>query len=66
LSIRLQADNDLKRIVVDATLSREPRIDFQTAQAALLDDLVLRLVSSRSRMAESGRKNPVLNLKRKP
>jgi hypothetical protein len=30
LSIRFQADNDLKRIIVDATLRREPRIDFQT------------------------------------
>jgi hypothetical protein len=39
LSIPFQADNDLKRIIVDATLRREPRIDFQTAQAARLDDL---------------------------
>jgi hypothetical protein len=39
LSIRFQADNDLKRIIVDATLRREPRIDFQTAQAGRLDDL---------------------------
>jgi hypothetical protein len=38
LSIRFQADNDLKRIIVDATLRREPRIDFQTAQAARLPD----------------------------
>jgi hypothetical protein len=30
LSIRFQADNDLKRIIIDATLRREPRIDFQT------------------------------------
>jgi hypothetical protein len=37
LSIRFQADNDLKRIIVDATLRRQPRIDFQTAQAARLD-----------------------------
>lgn len=29
----------VKRIIVDATLRREPRIDFQTAQAARLDDL---------------------------
>jgi hypothetical protein len=34
LSIRFQADNDLKRIIVEATLRREPRIDFQTAQLA--------------------------------
>jgi hypothetical protein len=39
LSIRFQADNDLKRIIVDATLRREPEVDFQTAQAAQLDDL---------------------------
>jgi hypothetical protein len=54
LSIRFQADNDLKRIIVDATLRREPRIDFQTAQAARLDDLddeaVLRLAGSQSRI----------------
>ena len=37
MSIRFQADNDLKRIIVDATLRREPGIDFQTAQAAGLD-----------------------------
>jgi hypothetical protein len=29
VSIRFQADNDLKRIIVDATLRREPAIDFQ-------------------------------------
>jgi hypothetical protein len=39
LSIRFQADNDLKRIIVNATLRREPRIDFQTAQDARLDGL---------------------------
>jgi len=54
LSILFQADNDLKRIIVDATLRREPRIDFQTAQAAHLDDLndeaVLRLAASQSRI----------------
>lgn len=54
MSIRFQADNDLKRIIVDATLRREPRIDFQTAQAARLDDLddeaVLRLAASQSRI----------------
>jgi hypothetical protein len=57
LSIRFQADNDLKRIIVDATLRREPRIDFQTAQAARLDDLddeaVLRLAASQSRILVS-------------
>jgi hypothetical protein len=57
LSILFQADNDLKRIIVDATLRREPRIDFQTAQAARLDDLddeaVLRLAASHSRILVS-------------
>jgi hypothetical protein len=57
LSIRFQADNDLKRIIVDAALRREPRIDFQTAQATRLDDLddeaVLRLAASQSRILVS-------------
>jgi hypothetical protein len=57
LSVRFQADNDLKRIIVDATLRREPRIDFQTAQAARLDGLddeaVLRLAASQSRILVS-------------
>lgn len=54
MSIRFQADNDLKRIIVDATLRRENRIDFQTAQAARLDGLddeaVLRQSASQSRI----------------
>lgn len=57
MSIRFQADNDLKRIIVDATLRREPRIDFQTAQAARLDGLddqsVLRLAAAQSRILVS-------------
>jgi hypothetical protein len=57
LSIHFQADNDLKRIIVDATLRREPGIDFQTAQAARLDDLsdeaVLRMAASQSRILVS-------------
>jgi len=57
LSIFFQADNDLKRIIVDATLRREPRIDFQTAQATRLDGLddeaVLRLAASQSRILVS-------------
>jgi hypothetical protein len=57
LSIRFQADNDLKRIIVDATLRREPRIDFQTAQAGRLDGLddeaVLRQAASQSRILVS-------------
>lgn len=54
MSIRFQADNDLKRIIVDATLRSEPLIDFQTAQAARLDALkdeeVLQLAASQSRI----------------
>ena len=57
MSIRFQADNDLKRIIVDATLRREPGVDFQTAQAARLDDLddeaVLRFAASQSRILVS-------------
>ncbi len=57
MSILFQADNDLKRIIVDATLRRAPRIDFQTGQAARLDDLddeaVLRLAASQSRILVS-------------
>jgi hypothetical protein len=57
LSIRFQADNDLKRNIVNATLRREPGIDFQTAQAARLDDLddeaVLYLATSQSRILVS-------------
>ena len=57
MSILFQADNDLKRIIVDATLRREPRIDFQTAHAARLDGLddeaVLRLAASQSRILVS-------------
>jgi hypothetical protein len=57
LSIRFQADNDLKRIIVDATLRHEPRIDFQTAQRTRLDGLddeaVLRLAASQSRILVS-------------
>jgi hypothetical protein len=53
VSIRFQADNDLKRIIVDATLRREPTIDFQTAQAAGLDSLDDELVLGRA--SEQGR-----------
>ena len=53
MSIRFQADNDLKRIIVDATLRREPSIDFQTAQAAGLDRLDDELVLHRA--SEQGR-----------
>jgi hypothetical protein len=48
VSIRFQADNDLKRIIVDASLRREPSIDFQTAQTAALDGLDDELVLGRA------------------
>jgi hypothetical protein len=53
VSIRFQADNDLKRIIVDATLCREPAIDFQTALTAGLDGLDDELVLGRA--SEQGR-----------
>jgi hypothetical protein len=57
LSIRFQADNDLNKVIVDATLRREPGIDFQTAQHARLDHLddhaVLRLAASEFRILVS-------------
>jgi hypothetical protein len=57
LSIRFQADNDPKRIIVEATLRREPSIDFQAAQAAGLDKLddekVLSLAASQGRILVS-------------
>ena len=57
MSIRYQADNDLKRILVDATSRREPSIDFQTAQVAgldhLSDELVLRRASEQGRILVS-------------
>ena len=39
MSLRFQADNDLNRLFVTATLRAEPAIDFQTAQAAQLDQV---------------------------
>ncbi|RMH84655.1 MAG: hypothetical protein D6681_16430 [Calditrichaeota bacterium] len=39
MKVRFQADADLNQIIVKATLRREPRIDFQTAQAAGLSGL---------------------------
>jgi len=57
VSIRFQADNDLKRIIIDATLRCEASINFQTAQAAGLDnlddELVLRLASEQGRILVS-------------
>jgi len=37
MKIRYQADNDLNRAIVEAIWRLEPRIDFQSAQAAKLD-----------------------------
>ena len=54
MSIRFQADNDLKRIIVDATLRREPRLDFQTCRLdGFDDDAVLRLAAAQSRILVS-------------
>ena len=57
MSIRFQADNDLKRFIIDATLRREPSIDFKTAQTAGLDglddELVLRFASEQGRILVS-------------
>jgi hypothetical protein len=39
LSIRFQADNELKRIIIDATRHRERHVDFQTGQAPRLEKL---------------------------
>jgi Domain of unknown function (DUF5615) len=64
VSIRYQADNDLKRVFVDATLRRECSIDFQIAQVAGLDDLddelVLRRASEQGRILVSHDKRTML------
>ena len=39
MKVRFQADADLNQIIVQATLRREPAIEFQTAQAAKLSGL---------------------------
>jgi Domain of unknown function (DUF5615) len=39
VSLRFQADNDLNRLFVTATLRAEPAVDFQTAQVAQLDKI---------------------------
>jgi len=36
MRVRFQADADFNRIIIKAALRREPRIDFQTAEAASL------------------------------
>lgn len=53
MSVRFQADNDLKSLIVTATLRREPAIDFQTAQKASLDSRNDKVVLHYA--AESGR-----------
>ena len=64
MSIRFQADNDLRKAIVDATLRREPGIDFQTAQIAGLegldDELVLRRASEQERILVSHDKRTLL------
>jgi hypothetical protein len=44
MKVRFQADADLNRTIVKATLRREPSIDFQTAEAANLAGLPDRAV----------------------
>ena len=39
MKVRFQADNDLRRDIVTATLRRERKIDFKTAQDAGLEGL---------------------------
>ncbi len=39
MSIKFQADNDLKRAIVNGVKRRQPAIDFQTAEEAQLDGL---------------------------
>lgn len=49
MSVRFQADADLNHIIVQATLRREPSVDFQTAQmvglAGVPDQEVLALAA---------------------
>lgn len=54
MKVRFQADADLNQIIVQATLRREPAIDFQTAQAAKLsgleDEEVLEIATKSGRL----------------
>jgi hypothetical protein len=54
VSIRFQADNDLNRLILVATLRREAAIDFNSAQAAgfdyLDDETVLQRAASEGRI----------------
>lgn len=57
MKIRYQADNDLNRAIVEAIWRLEPRIDFQSAQAAKLDgvpdDIVLAHAAAEQRILVS-------------
>lgn len=54
MKVRFQADADLNHVIVKATLRREPRIDFQTAQVAhlvgLSDEGVLAVAAKAGRV----------------
>jgi len=39
VKVRYQADNDLKKTILDGIRRREPAIDFRSAQAAGLDSV---------------------------
>lgn len=57
MDIKFQADNDLKRAIVQGVKRRQPAIDFQTAEEAQLDGLsdenVLALATSEGRVLVS-------------
>ena len=57
MNIKFQADNDLKRAIVNGVKRRQPAIDFQTAVEVQLDGLpdeeVLRLAASEGRILVS-------------
>ena len=57
MNIKFQADNDLKRAIVNGVKRRQPAIDFQTAEEAQLDGLpdedVLALAANEGRVLVS-------------
>ena len=57
MNIQFQADNDLKRAILNGVKRRQPAIDFQTAEDAQLDGLsdeeVLRLAADEGRILVS-------------
>ncbi len=63
MKIRFQADADLNRIILLATVRREPSIDFQTADAAGLahrrDTDVLVMAARGGRMLATHDKKPI-------